>query len=122
MKIHSPYILKYDLYHTGLELLLEPGGTSMKILLDEMYTGMKEYLEALGWEIYTVVTLSLQGADDSKIIEYAKENEFVIVTQDEKLADIAELRRVECVLISKKMVAKMIDLELRKKYQEVTFS
>lgn len=94
----------------------------MKILLDEMYTGMKEYLEALGWEIYTVVTLSLQGADDSKIIDYAKENEFVIVTQDEKLADIAELKGVECVLISRKMVAKMIDLELRKKYQEVSFS
>ncbi len=87
----------------------------MMILLDEMYTGLKDYLEALGWDIETVNTLGLQGADDNKIIEHARGNSLTIVTQDEKLADIAELKNVKCVLISKKMVAKIIDSELRKK-------
>lgn len=88
----------------------------MKILLDEMYTGMKEYLEALGWDIETVNTAGLQGAEDSKILEYAKENDLLVVTQDEKLADIAELKKAQCVLVSKKMLAKLIDDELKKKF------
>ncbi len=87
----------------------------MKILLDEMYTGLKDYLEALGWDIETVNTAGIQGEKDNKIIEYANLNSLTIVTQDEKLADIAELKHVECVLISKKMAAKMIDSELRKR-------
>jgi predicted nuclease of predicted toxin-antitoxin system len=91
-------------------------GIYMKILLDEMYTGMREYLEALGWEIETVNTTGLQGAEDSIVIEYADNNSLVIVTQDEKLSDIAELKEVDCVLISRKMIAKMIDSELREKY------
>lgn len=90
----------------------------MKILLDEMYTGMRDYLEALGWDVDTVNTVGLQGAEDNNIIEYAEKNELIIVTQDEKLADIAELKHVGCILISKKKLAKMIDIELRKKYQD----
>ncbi|UCE37015.1 MAG: DUF5615 family PIN-like protein [Thermoplasmata archaeon] len=90
----------------------------MKILLDEMFTGMKDYLEALGWDIETVNTVDLQGAEDNKILEFAHKNSLVIVTQDEKFADIAELKQVECILISRKMVSKMIDDELRKKYQK----
>lgn len=88
----------------------------MKILLDEMYTGMKEYLEALGWNIETVNTTGLQGEEDSKILEYAMENGLIIVTQDEKMADIAELKKAQCVLVSKKRLAKLIDDELRKKF------
>ena len=90
----------------------------MKILLDEMYTGMKDYLVALGWDLETVNTTGLQGSSDNKVMEYAKANELIVITQDEKFADIAELKGVECVLISRKMVAKMIDLELKKKYKD----
>lgn len=88
----------------------------MKVLLDEMYTGMKDYLEALGWDLETVNTTGLQGATDTQVMDFAKENSLIVITQDEKFADIAELKGVECVLISRKMVAKMIDSELRKKY------
>jgi predicted nuclease of predicted toxin-antitoxin system len=87
----------------------------MKILLDEMYTGMKDYLKALGWELETVNTTGLQGASDTTVMEYAKDNDLLVVTQDEKFADIAELKGVQCVLVSRKMVAKMIDSELKKK-------
>jgi predicted nuclease of predicted toxin-antitoxin system len=87
----------------------------MKILLDEMYTGMKDYLKALGWELETVNTTGLQGASDTKVMEFARDNDLLVVTQDEKFADIAELKGVQCVLVSRKMVAKMIDSELKKK-------
>ena len=90
----------------------------MRILLDEMYTGMKDYLEALGWDIVTVNTAGIQGASDSELMDYAKSNSLVIVTQDEKLADIAELKGMECVLVSRKMVAQMIDSQLKRKYEK----
>jgi predicted nuclease of predicted toxin-antitoxin system len=86
----------------------------LKILLDEMYTGLKEYLEALRWEVLTVQDAKLTGESDKRIVEYAKKNGLTLVTQDEKNADLADLQGVHCVLISKKMLARMIDTELGK--------
>jgi len=92
---------------------------SLKILLDEMYTGLKEYLQALGWDVLTVQDVNLSGASDRKIVEFAERNGLLLVTQDEKHADLASLRGVPCVLISKIMLTKMIDVELRKKNQRL---
>lgn len=86
----------------------------LKILLDEMYTGLKEYLQTLGWAVITVQDVKLTGASDKKIVEYASKNGLLLVTQDEKHADLASLKGVSCVLISKIMLTKMIDVELRK--------
>jgi len=90
------------------------GGMRLKILLDEMYTGLKEYLQTLGWDVLTVQDVNLTGAKDKAIVEYAEKNGLLLVTQDEKHADLANLRGVQCVLISKVMLTKMIDAELRK--------
>jgi len=89
-------------------------GLRLRLLLDEMYTGLKEYLQTLGWDVLTVQDVNLTGASDKKIVEYAEKNGLLLVTQDEKHADLASLRGVPCVLISKIMLTKMIDAELRK--------
>jgi len=86
----------------------------LRIFLDEMYTGLKEYLQTLGWDVLTVQDVNLTGASDKKTVEYAEKNGLLLVTQDEKHADLASLREVPCVLISKIMLTKMIDAELRK--------
>lgn len=90
----------------------------MKLLLDEMYTGLKEYLQALGWNVITVHEAKLVGASDKKIVEYARKNKLLLVTQDEKHADLASLKNVPCILISKTMLTRMIDAELKKRKQE----
>ena len=87
----------------------------MKLLLDEMYTGLKEYLQTLGWNVITVQDAKLVSASDRKIVDYAEENRLLLVTQDEKHADLATLRNVPCILISKTMLTKMIDAELIKR-------
>lgn len=87
----------------------------MKLLLDEMYTGLKEYLQALGWEVLTVQDAKLVSASDRKIVDYAEKHKLLLVTQDEKHADLASLRNVPCALISKTMLTRMIDAELRKR-------
>ncbi|KXB08690.1 hypothetical protein AKJ56_00575 [candidate division MSBL1 archaeon SCGC-AAA382N08] len=90
----------------------------MRLLLDEMYTGLKDYFEILGWDVSTVREEGLEGASDKKIVEYAKEKNFVIVTEDQKPAELAELENLPHVLVTKRLLASMIDSEIREKYLE----
>jgi len=88
----------------------------LKLLLDEMYAGLKEYFETLGWQVLTVHEVGLQGAKDKDVVEYARKNELLLVTQDQKPADLAELTGVRYVLISNLLIAKIADSKIREKY------
>ena len=88
----------------------------MKLLLDEMYAGLKEYFETLGWQVLTVHEVGLQGAKDKDVVEYAKMNDLLLVTQDQKPAELAELTGVKYVLISNLLIAKIADSKIREKY------
>ena len=88
----------------------------LKLLLDEMYAGLKEYFEILGWDVMTVQDAGLQGAKDRDIIEYAENNNLLLITQDQKPAELAELTGVKNVLISNVMIAKIADAKIREKY------
>ena len=90
----------------------------MNLLLDEMYAGLKEYFETLGWEVLTVQEIGLQGAKDKNIVDYAKKNTLLLVTQDQKSAELADLIGVRCILISNAMIAKMADAKIREKYPD----
>ncbi|MEM2995462.1 MAG: DUF5615 family PIN-like protein [Candidatus Bathyarchaeia archaeon] len=91
----------------------------MKILLDEMYAGLKEYFETFGWEVLTVQEVGLQGAKDKDIVEYAKKNNLLLITQDQKPAELAELLGVKYVLISNAMIAKITHEKIKEKYPEI---
>ncbi len=91
----------------------------MKLLLDEMYAGLKEYFEILGWDVLTVHDVGLQGAKDKEIVEYAKNNNLLLLTQDQKPADLADLKGVKHVLISNAMIAKIADAKIREKYPNI---
>jgi len=91
----------------------------LKLLLDEMYAGLKEYFEILGYEALTVQEVGLQGAKDKDIVEYAKKNNLLLITQDQKPAELAELMGVKCVLISNAMIAKIADERIKEKYQDI---
>lgn len=90
----------------------------LKILLDEMYTGLKEYFEVMGWNVSTVGDEGLKGAEDKDVANYAKENNFLLVTQDQKPADLADLQKVPYVYISSREIAELIDSKIREKYPE----
>ena len=77
----------------------------MKLLLDEMYAGLKEHLEVLGWGVETAQEAGLGGAKDKDVMEYARRHGLILVTQDQRPAEIAELLGVRHVLITNAMVA-----------------
>jgi predicted nuclease of predicted toxin-antitoxin system len=91
----------------------------LKILLDEMYAGLKEYFEILGWDVLTVQEVGLQGAKDRTVVEYALKNNLLLVTQDQKPAELANLKGVKHVLIANVMIAKIADEQIKEKYPEL---
>ena len=91
----------------------------LKLLLDEMYAGLKEYFQVLGWDVLTVQGAGLQGTKDKGIVEYAKDNDLLLVTQDQKPADLADLKGGKYVLISNAMIAKIADAQIREKYSHL---
>ena len=90
----------------------------MKLLLDEMYAGLKEYFETLGYEVLTAQEAGLKSAKDRDVVEYAGRHGLVLVTQDQKPAELAELTGVKCILISSGMIAKIADVKIKEKYAE----
>jgi len=92
---------------------------SLKLLLDEMYAGLKEYFEILGWGVLIVQDVGLQGARDKEVVEYAKDNNLLLVTQDQKPAHLADLMNVKHVLISNATIAKIADAKIREKYPNI---
>jgi len=88
----------------------------LKLILDEMYASLKEYFETLEWDVLTVQDAGLKGAKDKDIVEYAKNNNLLLVTQDQKPADLADLKGVKYVLISNAMIAKIADAKIKDKY------
>jgi len=88
----------------------------MKLLLDEMYAGLKEYFETLGYEVLTAQEAGLKSAKDKDIVEYAGKHGLILMTQDQKPAELAELTGVKCVLISNAMIAKVADAKIKERY------
>jgi len=88
----------------------------LRLLLDEMYAGLKEHLEVLGWVVETAQEAGLGGARDRDVVEHAKRHGLILVTQDQRPAEIAEFLGVRHVLITNAVVAKMMDAEIRGKY------
>lgn len=88
----------------------------MKLLLDEMYAGLKEYFETLGYEVLTAQEAGLKSAKDKDIVEYAGKHGLILVTQDQKPAELAELTGVKCVLISNAMIAKVADVKIKEQF------
>jgi len=84
-----------------------------------MYAGLREYFEILGWDVLTVQEAGLQGAKDREVVEYALKNNLLLVTQDQKPAELANLKGAKYVLISNAMIAKIADQKIREKYPDL---
>ncbi len=89
----------------------------MRLLLDEMYAGLKEYFEALGYEVLTVQEAGLKSARDHEIVEYAGKNNLILVTQDQKPAELSIMIGVKCVFISNSMIAKLADERIKQLFK-----
>jgi predicted nuclease of predicted toxin-antitoxin system len=88
----------------------------LKLLLDEMYAGLKEYFEALGYEVLTAQEAGLRSAKDRDVVEHAGKNDLLLITQDQKSAELSELMGVKCVLVSNALIAKIADSKIKEEF------
>lgn len=91
----------------------------MRILLDEMYSGMKEYFEVMGYSVETVPELGLKGSSDRKIAEYTKQHDLLLVTEDRKPAELSALLGAKYLFVDMKTKAQMIRDKILQKYPEL---
>ena len=64
----------------------------------------------------TAQEAGLKAAKDKDVVEYAGKHGLVLVTQDQKPAELAELTGAKYVLVSNAMIAKIADAKVKEKY------
>ncbi len=85
----------------------------MQLLLDEMYAGLKEYFETLGYQVTTAQEAGLKSAKDREVVEYAGKHNLILVTEDPKPAELAELLGVKCIFISNLAIAQLVHQKIK---------
>jgi len=91
----------------------------VKLLLDEMYTGLEDYFEILGWEVETVHEAGIQGAKDREIAEYVHKHNLILVTEDRRHTELASILGAKGIHIDSTTKVQMTDGKLLEKYPEL---
>jgi predicted nuclease of predicted toxin-antitoxin system len=89
---------------------------TVKILVDEMDDGMDEKLNELGFEAYSVKKLLTEGKNlrtDYSIINYAKENEMILVTRDTESGQACQENNLPCILLDNVEIFKIVVEKLK---------
>ena len=89
---------------------------ALKILVDEMDDGMDEKLNALGFEAYSVKKLLTKGEKlktDYSIINYAKENNMILVTRDTESGQACKENKLPCILLDNDEIFKIVVEKLK---------
>lgn len=88
----------------------------MKILVDEMDDGMDEKLRSLGYEAYSVKKLLTEGKKlrtDYSIINYARENQMILVTRDTESGQACAENNLPCILLDNNEIFKIVVEKLK---------
>ena len=88
----------------------------LKILFDEDSSGFKKYFYGLKWDVRTVDDFNLKGKDDQTVVEYAKANNYLLITKDKNLAKVATFLDVKHLHLDEPLIAKMLVKTLTEEY------
>ena len=87
-----------------------------KILIDEMDDGMDEKLNSLGYDAYSIKKLRAEGKKlhtDYSVINYAKENNMILITRDTESGQACEENDLPCVLLDNDEIFKIVIEKLK---------
>jgi predicted nuclease of predicted toxin-antitoxin system len=86
----------------------------MKILLDNQLNGMDRFLKIQGYDVVTAYDLGFTQKTDEEVIKYAKEHNMILVTEDNKAADLAKIIDIHIIHLDMKMKSKAVEEALKK--------
>ena len=84
---------------------------SLKILVDEMDDGWDEKLQKEGFEAYSVKKLRADGKKlhgDRSVINYAVDNNMILVSRDKEYRISCEEGGIPCILIDNEEIFKIV--------------
>ena len=84
---------------------------SVKILIDEMDDGMDEKLLDMGYDAYSVKKLRVDGLKlhaDYSVINYARENNMILVTRDTESGVACDENDIPCILLDRDEIFKLV--------------
>jgi len=87
-----------------------------KILVDEMDDGMDERLNMMGYDAYSIKKLRAQGKKlhtDYSVINYAKENNMILVTRDTESGQACEENNLPCILLDNDEIFRIVIEKLK---------
>ena len=87
-----------------------------KIFIDEMDDGMDEKLNSLGYDAYSIKKLRAEGKKlhtDYSVINYAKENNMILITRDTESGQACEENDLPCVLLDNDEIFKIVIEKLK---------
>jgi len=90
---------------------------SVKVLVDEMDDGWDERLQQLGYEAYSVKKLRAEGKKmrtDYSVINYAKENDLLLITRDTESGQACEENGLPYILMDNEEIFKVVVDKLKK--------
>lgn len=90
---------------------------SMKILVDEMDDGMDEKLNEIGYDAYSVKKLRTQGKKlhaDYSVINYARENNMILITRDTENGIACKENNLPYVLLDNEEIFKIVVEKLKR--------
>ena len=91
--------------------------TIMKILIDEMDDGLDEKLCEMGYEAYSVKKLITDGAKmntDYSVLNYARDNDMILVTRDVENGKACAENNMQCILIDRYAILDFVIKQLEK--------
>ncbi len=83
----------------------------LKILIDEMDDGWDERLQKLGFSAFSVKKLRVEGKKlrtDYSVINYAKENDMILVTRDTESGQACEENNLPYILLDNDEIFKIV--------------
>jgi len=84
---------------------------NLKILIDEMDDGWDEKLRQLGFAAYSVKKLRAEGKKlrtDYSVINYARENDMVLVTRDTESGQACQENNLPYILLDNDEIFKIV--------------
>ncbi len=89
---------------------------NQKILVDEMDDGMDEKLKVIGYDAYSVKKLRTEGKKlhaDYSVINYARENDMILVTRDTESGIACQENNLPCILLDNDEIFKIVVEKLK---------
>ena len=93
---------------------------AMKVLVDEMYDGFDTKLKEFGYDAFSVKKLKDEGkklSSDYSVINYARDNGMIVVTEDVEIGEACKENDIRCVLLDREKLLQIM-LEELSKYKE----